>query len=177
MPRKKSEKARSKTTNAAKAAKPAKAATPAKPDRAALDAAALAAATAFDGDRVVSLLGRTATDPELQRVLAELGYTKPITESVDLKKLGIVFSFENGVLYQVIFELRRAWTGRKRFPGRLPHGVSPDLATAAAEQVLAEVATGKRTNDSWYAYVFADHEIAMGFGKKFVETVFVVRKP
>ena len=149
----------------------------AKPDRAALEAAAVAAATAFDGDRVIPLLGRSTSDPELQRVIAELGYAKPIAGDVDLKKLGIVFNFEDGILYQVIFELRRAWTGRKRFPGRLPHGVSPDLATSAAEQVLAETGTGKRTNDSWYAYAFADHEVAMGFGKKLLETLFVIRKP
>jgi len=150
-------------------------------DRAQKLAAALEAAARLDGDRVLPLLGRPHDDPELVRLLAELGHTKPpVCESIELRKLGICFAFDAEVdgkpaLSQVRFELRRRWTGCAKYPGRLPYGISPDLKTADAERVLASRGRGERMNDTWYAYHFDDHQIAMGFGTRFVETVFVKR--
>ena len=81
-----------------------------------MEEAALAAATALDGMRVVARLGVRFDDLGLAQLLSELGHRKPLeTEvfDVELKKVGVRFSLRDGVLTKVIFEIRRAWTGNR----------------------------------------------------------------
>lgn len=130
----------------------------------------------FDGDRLVSLLGADITDPRLVAIIRELGFTKPIADDIELKKLGIALSFENDKLRQVRFEIRRKWTGHARYEGRLPFGMSADTLTKDQATVLAAHGTGRVTSDSWYRYDFPSYEISMGFGKTYVETVFAAVK-
>ncbi len=127
----------------------------------------------FDGERLVALLGAPMTDPRIAEILRELGYTKPVNEDVELKKLGIGLSFQDDQLRQVRFELRRRWTGCAKYEGRLPYDLSPDLRTKDQATVLADRAPGEPMNDTWYSYKFPTHTLSMGFGKTYVETVFV----
>lgn len=134
------------------------------------------ASSAFDGDRLVALLGASIADPRLVAIIRELGFTKPIEDDIELKKLGIALVFEDDKLHQIQFEIRRKWTGHARYEGRLPYGMSSDLLTKDQATVLAAHAKGSPSSDSWYSYEFPTYEISMGFGKTYVETVFVIAK-
>ena len=139
----------------------------------------------FVGDRVLALLGQAFDSPPITALVAELG-AKPrkVTDAdFELKKLGIAFTFDNEVdgrpaLSQVRFELRRKWTGHSKFAGVLPYGISPDLSIKEAETVLAGKAMSVEplNASAWVTYRFPTHDISLGFGKKLLETVFVVAK-
>lgn len=146
----------------------------------------LATALQFDGDRVIPLLGAAIDDDRVVAMLHDLGRTKPPDTNeheIEFKRVGVALVFEGKrdgkpALSQVQFELRRRWTGFSKYLGRLPYGISSDLATSDRETVLADRgALGASGDENWYSYHFADHEIAMGFGKTVIETVFVIATP
>lgn len=138
--------------------------------------------------RLVELLGVVDTDARLTAVLAELGDTKGLAGSktwpptIELKQLGIALRFSarpsgKAKLQQIQFELRRAWTGYKKYAGLLPYGLSSELRTV--ERATALGAFSRRTprvGQDWCFYPFPKHEVAIGFGRTFVETVFVIAK-
>jgi hypothetical protein len=139
----------------------------------------------FAGDRVLALLGHAFDSPEITALVAELG-AKPRTATTadfELKKLGLLFKFDLEVdgrpaLSQVQFELRRKWTGHSKFAGVLPHGLSSDLTIKDAETVLAAQALSVEplSANRWVSYRFPTYAISLGFGKKLLETVFVMAK-
>jgi len=140
----------------------------------------------FDGARLIPLLRAPHDDKHLVAILRELGHTKDLLESsrtwppsIELKKLGLALQFEGKrtgkpKLLQIQFELRRRWTGHSKYRGLLPYGLSPDLRTADRSTALVGHATKVTEGDDWSYYDFPTHQVAMGFGKTFVETVFVM---
>ncbi len=132
----------------------------------------------FDGHRVLAMIGLRYDDPLIVGALADLGYTKPCNgDRVELRKLGISLLFKDKHLSQVQFELRRRWTGFAKYLGRLPYGISGDLKKVDALRVLADHAPApERLDDNgWCQYEFPAYTIAMGFGKAYLETVFVMK--
>jgi len=135
----------------------------------------------FEGERLVTLLGASPTDMRVVSILRELGYHKPVGEhGVELKKLGLSLTFDNDKgLKQIQFEIRRAWTGHSRYPGKLPYGISSDHKTKESDATMGGTPPA-RTNSSgggWAHWDMPGHEIAIGFGKTFIETVFVMARP
>ena len=137
-----------------------------------------ATAAGFDGTRLVDLLGVQATDERLVQIVRELGYTKPLGDNVELKKLGIALVLDDGRLQQIQFEIRRRWTGHAKYEGVLPYGISSDHATRDAATTLpGHTQDEPLGNTGWGQWQMPGHTVSIGFGKKLIETVFVIAKP
>jgi hypothetical protein len=132
----------------------------------------------FDGDRLVPLLGAPYNDERLAAILTELGRSSPVepkTIVLPFKKLGIGLTFANEprTLLQVQFELRRKGFGYKPYRGRLPYGISPDLAEHEAATALADRAELRQAGDDCFVFGFPAHDVNLVFGERLLAAVFV----
>jgi hypothetical protein len=132
----------------------------------------------FDGDRLVPLLGVPYNDERLAAILKELGHPTPVEAKVivlPFKKLGVGLTFVNDprTLMQVQFELRRKGFGYKQYAGRLPYGISSELAEQDGATVLADRAECRKAADRCYVFSFPAHDVTLMFGEELLGAVFV----